>query len=165
MGRELLKLSINWVVNYKIAINSLFGGVGRRCRFYWRFFRLYWRPIFQKKPWFSINFNEIPRGGSGPKHSALCGACFSINPYSTQKWTKSSKSDPKNHEPSVFFNREIWSFSTPKIDFLEIYRVNCSGINYRDPIYQTKHFKLSLPNFVTIPFLNKILYYRKRWWV
>jgi hypothetical protein len=31
----------------------------------------------------SIKFMFFPGGGSGPKHSAFCGACFSINLYSS----------------------------------------------------------------------------------
>jgi hypothetical protein len=35
----------------------------------------------RKKAIIFINFIENPRGGSGPKHSAFCGGCFSINRY------------------------------------------------------------------------------------
>jgi hypothetical protein len=69
-----------------------------------------------------MKFIEIPRGGVGPKHSAFCGACFSINPYSVQKCPKSIKVDPKNHEPSVFFMRHfrhfLIKFDPPKPIFI-----------------------------------------------
>jgi hypothetical protein len=55
----------------------------------------------------SITPIRYPGGGTGPKHSAFCGACFSINPYRPQNGQKVIKSDPKNHEPSVFFIPEI----------------------------------------------------------
>jgi hypothetical protein len=55
----------------------------------------------------SINFHFSPGGGSGPKHSAFCGACFSINPYKSLFDTKRTKIDRKNHEPSVFFMRHF----------------------------------------------------------
>jgi hypothetical protein len=106
LGRELLKYSI------KIDKFHFSGGVGRRCRFYWRFFRLYWRPKNHKKSQKSIKFIEIPGGGSGPKHSAFCGACFSINPYRALFGQNRSKWTPKNHEPSVFFMRQNWQNST-----------------------------------------------------
>jgi hypothetical protein len=53
----------------------------------------------------SINFMFSPGGGSGPKHSAFCGACFSINSYKWLLDQKRRKSGQKNHEPSVFFKR------------------------------------------------------------
>jgi hypothetical protein len=56
---------------------------------------------------FSINFMKIPGGGSGPKHSAFCGACFSINPYSLKIDPKRQKSTPKKREPSTFFKRQF----------------------------------------------------------
>jgi hypothetical protein len=49
-------------------------------------------------------------GGSGPKHSAFFGACFSINPYSSLFGQNRQKSTPKNREPSVFFMAQIFTF-------------------------------------------------------
>jgi hypothetical protein len=86
LGRD--KLPEPWVEINKIdyflkfpLFGVLRGGVGRRCRLWWRFFRLYCRPKNTKKPIFSINFMFSPEGGVPPKHSAFCGGCFSINPY------------------------------------------------------------------------------------
>jgi hypothetical protein len=67
-------------------------------------------PQNHKNHVFSINFIEFPGGGSGPKHSAFSGACFSINPYRALLDKKSSKSDPNFHEPSVFFNLQKVTF-------------------------------------------------------
>jgi hypothetical protein len=158
-------------------------GVGRRCRFYWRFFRLYWRPIFQKKPWFSIKFIEFPGGGSGPKHSAFCGACFSINLYRAQKWSKAIKSDPKNHEPSVFFNGDFWHFwtkiwrffnlSLPRFFNLIFFRRNKSKhklsmghfIKYfRTNLLIINFFKNAIGINLSRPNFRKYYFNRKLWW-
>jgi hypothetical protein len=84
---------------------------------------------FSKKTRIFDKIYRFLRGGSGPKHSAFCGACFSINPYSIKIGPIMSKIDPKNHEPSVFFNRHfgifLIKFDPPKVIFLI----------YRDPIY------------------------------
>jgi hypothetical protein len=55
-----------------------------------------------------------PGGGSGPKHSAFCGGRFSINPISVIFDPIKSKSDQKNHEPSVFLNRPLLTQKSPK---------------------------------------------------
>jgi hypothetical protein len=70
----------------------------------------------------SINFDLAPGGGgSGPKHSAFCGACFSINPYRSVLDRKRRKSDQKNHEPSTFFKplfeQNLIIFDPIKVDF------------------------------------------------
>jgi hypothetical protein len=61
-------------------------------------------PKFETKRYNPKNFTLSPGGGSGPKHSAFCGACFSINPYSSLFGLIKSKIDKKNTEPSTFFN-------------------------------------------------------------
>jgi hypothetical protein len=134
LGREIIKYSIN---SDKFHFS---GGVGRRCRFYWRFFRLYWRPKNHKKSQKSIKFIEIPGGGSGPKHSAFCGGCFSINPYRALFGQNRSKWTPKNHEPSVFFIPQNWQNSTlfdPHKWYFLIYSANGFRQFYHDPIYKS----------------------------
>jgi hypothetical protein len=66
----------------------------------------------RKKTIISINFIEFTRGGSGPKHSAFCGGCFSINTYRGQSDQKWSDSDTINHVPSVFFMAHVGDFLT-----------------------------------------------------
>jgi hypothetical protein len=90
--------------NYKIAIKTTFwGGFAVDADFGDGFSGSIEGPQNQKKPEKSINFILSPGGGSGPKHSAFCGACFSINPYRAKIDQKCQKSTPKNREPSVFF--------------------------------------------------------------
>jgi hypothetical protein len=89
--------------------DSFRGGVCCRCRLWWRFFRLYCRPKNTKKPIISINFMKIARGGSGPKHSAFCGGCFSINLYKSLFGTFSQKSVQKNANRRLFPSATKWS--------------------------------------------------------
>jgi hypothetical protein len=106
-----------------------------------------------------------PGGGSGPKHSAFCGACFSINPYRSLFDTKSSKSDRKNHEPSVFFMAPKVTFLI-KIDphkwhFIN-YRVNGFRQIVREAIYQEQTNLLS-KQFSRYTFFKNIKIIIK-WW-
>jgi hypothetical protein len=67
----------------------------------------------------SIKFIDFSGGGSGPKHIAFCGACFSINPNRTLFGQKCQKSGPKNHEPSVFFIPKIGVKMIKKVRFMD----------------------------------------------
>jgi hypothetical protein len=63
---------------------------------------MYPTPKKQKK---SLNIDKFalsPGGGVGPKHSAFCGGCFSINSNSSLFGPIKSKNDQKNPEPSTF---------------------------------------------------------------
>jgi hypothetical protein len=94
LGRDKLKNPINF---------SFWGGFAVDADFSDTFSGYIEGPKNMKKPEKSINFMNFPGGGSGPKHSAFCGACFSINPYSSDFGPKCQKSTSKNHEPSTFF--------------------------------------------------------------
>jgi hypothetical protein len=59
-------------------------------------------PKIMKNAKKSINFHFSPGGGSGPKHRAFCGGCFSINPIGVIFGPIKSNFDQKNHEPSTF---------------------------------------------------------------
>jgi glycosylphosphatidylinositol transamidase (GPIT) subunit GPI8 len=105
-----------------------------------------------------------PRGGSGPKHSAFCGACFSINPYKSIFGTFSSKRGQK------ITNRRLFPSAT-KYRFLTIFNI------YSSPSATLlSSFNLSLPNFSSIssssvgmilidhyPFPFSILNFLNRW--
>jgi hypothetical protein len=94
LGRKLLKNHINFTFEGGFAVDADFtDGFSGSIE----------DPKIDKKGDFSIKFMISPGGGSGPKHSAFCGACFSINPYSSVFGPKRQKSTPNFHEPSVFF--------------------------------------------------------------
>jgi hypothetical protein len=78
-------------------------------------------------------FHKIPRGGSGPKHSAFCGACFSINPYRVTFWSFSINLGLKNHEPSTFLVRHFFAIKLVFGSF----------------------FNLSLPRFFNLIFFSR----------
>jgi hypothetical protein len=101
------------VINfYKFAIKSTFwGGFAVDADFGDGFSGCIEGPQNPKKRYFSIKFMFSPGGGSGPKHSAFCGACFSINPYRVKFGPKCQKWGSKNHEPSVFFILDFGSKS------------------------------------------------------
>jgi hypothetical protein len=81
LGRD--KLNHFKIPNFnKIAINFTFwGGFAVDADFSDRFSGSIEGPQIDKNRQKSINFHFFSGGGSGPKHSAFCGACFSINPY------------------------------------------------------------------------------------
>jgi hypothetical protein len=91
-----------------------------------------------------------PRGGSGPKHSAFCGACFSINSYSTDFGPKSQKWGQKNHEPSTFSNRPKTTQKVTKCQkSSKIDKFGPTGfLIIRDPIDQEK--------FIATQFIRKL---------
>jgi hypothetical protein len=102
-------------------------------------------PKIDKKRENSIKFMISPGGGSGPKHSAFCGACFSINPYSSVFGPKRQKSTPNFLEPSVFFMTHFSTFLInfdPQNHFINIYNFSCQ-------LFQEN---LSRPNFTDEPF-------------
>jgi hypothetical protein len=75
-----------------------------------------------------------PGGGSGPKHSAFCGGCFSINPYRLIFGQKSEKSGQKNTEPSTFFNASFWHFLIKFDPYKLIFKYYAIGFNNSLPI-------------------------------
>jgi hypothetical protein len=106
-----------------------------------------------QKPKKCINFDKFYknlRGGSGPKHSAFCGAWFSINPYKSifehfcQFWGRK------------ITNRRLFP-SAQKSRFLSILAHHrqhlCQLIIYRDPIYLQYHlFQTSCFYLITTQF-------------
>jgi hypothetical protein len=135
--------------------------------------------VLKAQKWWKIgtikkisNFRQ--GGGSGPKHSAFCGACFSINSYRTVFGQKCQKWGPKNHEPSVFFNRPKMTQKvekcqkSSKIDkfgstgFFNNSRPNWSGKFYRDPlgsnIFFWKWYRCKIVNG------SLVKYILKKWW-
>jgi hypothetical protein len=91
-------------------------------------------PKITKNQWKSIKFNKFSGGGSGPKHSAFCGACFSINPIGAIFGPISQKSDQNLLEPSTFFNAQIITF------LIKMDPENWFFLFYRDPICQHKFY-------------------------
>jgi hypothetical protein len=123
------------VINYyKIAINFHFeGGSGVDAYFTDGFSVSIEHPTTNTKPDFTTPPTHATGAAPGPKHSAFCGACFSINPYSVISGPKSQKSRQKNHEPSTFFK--------------PVFEQNLTQ-NYR-------FFNLSLPRFFNLIFFSR----------
>jgi hypothetical protein len=84
LGRDKLKISIKL---------TFWGGFAVDADFTDGFSGSIEDPKIDKNGQKSINFMFFPGGGSGPKHSAFCGACFSINPYRSDFGPKVSKID------------------------------------------------------------------------
>jgi hypothetical protein len=101
IGSRIIKTPINFTFGGGFAVDADFGD---------GFSGSIEGPKIMKNTQKSINFHFSPGGGSGPKHSAFCGACFSINPYRLVLGQKRQKSDRNFHEPSVFFNPQKVTF-------------------------------------------------------
>jgi hypothetical protein len=70
----------------------------------------------------SIKIHYSPGGGVGPKHSAFCGGCFSINSNSVIFGPIKSKSDQKNTEPSTFSKIHKIAKNDQKVPKIDNYR-------------------------------------------
>jgi hypothetical protein len=98
LGREFIKITIIFTFQGGFAVDADFtDGFSGSIE----------GPKIDKNHEISIKNHFSPGGGSGPKHSAFCGACFSINPIRRYSDPKRQKSDQKNTEPSTFFNAEF----------------------------------------------------------
>jgi hypothetical protein len=83
----------------------------------------------------SVNFDKFyknPRGGSGPKHSAFCGGCFSINRYNSLFGHFCQKRGRK------ITNRRLFP-SAPKSSKFHFFHTIGNILIFRDPIDLQSH--------------------------